>query len=146
MRFKFQNSRYPPDDCRKLVLFAARGIRKDGVTVRIEDATHSMSGLAHGPLNTVTLRLGPRGSIRPVFGSTAKVRQWYPKGIPCRSWKDAMVLLAAHEFQHLWQFSTWGNLHGAEQDAEEYALYRLNAFRVATDSKPFAVPAESNWS
>lgn len=144
MKFVFLSRRYPSDECKRLVLFAAYGIRKNGVTVRIEDAPYSMSGLASR--NTLDLRLGPRKSIRPVIGSTVKVRQWYPKGIPCRNWKDALVLLAAHEFQHLWQFSVWVNLRGVEQDAEEYALHRLNAFRVATNRRPFAVPAESNWS
>jgi len=133
MRFECDAYDYPHDECRRLVLFASRGVSKRRVSVWIGSRDAGFSGWAYRD-GRIRLRLGPKGTLRPMGVETKTLRRAYPD-IPCGSWRDVLVFLAAHEFRHLHQFHYWGG-GASEQDADEHAIEMLNKWRTETGRRP----------
>jgi len=133
VRFRCDAYDYPPDECRRLVLYASHGVNKRGVSVSIRPRLAGFSGWAYSD-GRINMRLGPRCTLRPVEAQTKALRRVYPS-IPCRDWRDVLIFLSAHEFQHLHQFRYWRG-SASEVDADERAIEVLNAWRAETGRRP----------
>lgn len=68
----------------------------------------------------------------------------YPDGIPIMEWEDEFIMLAAHEFRHIFQFQRNDRrkkkgkkiIRPSEVDANKYGIKRLNDWRDLTDRPP----------
>jgi hypothetical protein len=139
----------------ELLRFAMGHSKDDRVKVQVSETIEDFGGRASelvplgtpgasGPVFPVIMRLPRRQSAGPcrVRSAVPDISAWWPDGFPIDVWEDLVILLAAHEFRHIWQFqSKWraGPQWSAEHDAEAYGYQRLNEWRLRTGR--VAVPA-----
>jgi len=147
-------SRLSDEWLRPLLEFAARGVNDAGLMVSVINTTTSFRGWAFGR-GSFTKRRWPDEGDGPVqvypasveylvrlfipatiplkaWTNVKRIRKMYPDGLPpFESEADAVVMLAAHEFRHIWQYRNRKSGKG-EYDAEKFAFRRLNDYREHT--------------
>ncbi len=149
MRVK-NTSIFDISELKRLLNFAARGVRDNGVEIHIKNSRAGWHGNAYPELPSlakvaskteylITLRMPkeyiPEITWTPIVG----INRLWPQGIPLDSWQDIFLFIAAHEFRHIWQFqrtARTGRAGKGEYDCEKFAHSRLNQWRQATDRQP----------
>lgn len=160
MRVKNASS-YPIDELRLLLHFAARGTQSAGVEIHVKNRQRRISGCVFRGGIPPEARVGPRAEHlmilrlpkdpanmpRAAWGHTKRLHRLWPHRIPLDFWQDAVVLLAAHEFRHIWQLQRavrTGRRGKLEYDAEKFAYLRLNAWRRHTGREPVPPVKQAN--
>ncbi|MDX1417740.1 MAG: hypothetical protein R3293_26300 [Candidatus Promineifilaceae bacterium] len=141
-------SPYPLDRVKLLLSFAFAAVLDYGIEVHVKGSSSSYKGRAYngipqianvidGAKYLVTIGLARSRSMLPQTVSPRTKRQLkrYPQGIRIRDWEDVLVFVGAHEARHIWQFQarrTQGKQPISEVDAEQFAIQRLNDWRILT--------------
>jgi hypothetical protein len=156
--FVRNSSRYPDDEVLRLTACAAYGVDTSDVEVHIRNSKGRFSGTAHFAWSS-RLRLQPatRWLVIARIGSPNQfpiLKHRYPglKTAPqydIRDWREAVVLIVAHELRHVQQFrarSEWieaqralhpavrgrprGDARFSEVACEHWALERLAQYQM----------------
>lgn len=159
MRVK-NTSKLPRDECRRVLRFAARGVRDTGIEVHVKGGEHlvgvcyfgipKMAQTATKSHTLITIRIPNRLPKTTRQGRDLKgIQKKWPSGIPLETWQDCLVFIAAHEFRHAWQGQRRARRgdrtrRKGEYDADKHAHNRLNAWRVATDRFPIPPVQQPN--
>lgn len=135
-------SRYPTEEVRRLLEYAADGFDLRRVAVHVRNCGRGayagrayfsvpyISSAAKPATRLVVLRIG---SPQAFPSSNFIKKLGHPYGgkssplIEMDNWREGLVALAAHEFCHIHQFQN--NLSGSEVRCERAAEKRLNAYR-----------------
>ena len=140
MRIK-NTSRYPDERVREILAFAARGIRDSGVEVHVKNSSYIYAGTFYqsaADLRDVSSSICNAAEclivVRIGAPDNFPIRATYPglKTAPemeYRSWEEALVGVAAHEFCHLKQYRR-GKRY-SDVAAERWAKKCLEEFRAA---------------
>ena len=136
MRIK-NTSRYLTVDVKRLIRFAAKGIRTSRIEVHVKNSKNIFAGRAWHNIgrnrvvnvadnidDLVVVRLGPPD--RFPFEFSYPRRKTAPR-YTVKNWKEAIVSVTAHELYHIKQRRT--NKRASEVKAERWALRRLEAYR-----------------
>lgn len=152
-------SQYDTTVLRELAKFAARGIGHHNVELHIRNSNSNIRGRCfYRPFdikvkvsskkirNLITLKL-PGEMPKKTWSGVKRIGRLWPDGIPMEDWRDAILMVLAHEFRHVWQDRRERRTNRAgkgEYDAEKFAFLRLNKWRVATDRQPVLPVKQKN--
>jgi hypothetical protein len=148
--FLRNTSKHPDDEVRSLIEFAAKPFELRYVCVNVRGTSHPFAGMAYrgvphmsnAPRTAkylVALRIGAahhfiEREITNLRTNAAGEKQPYGgKRSPLihyRSWREALVAVAAHEFKHIEQFQT--KKPAAEWQCERAAFNALERYRANT--------------
>lgn len=129
-------SHYPMDEVRELLAFAAKGISTKHVAVHVRNTRHPYYGRAYWGVPSissayktsaqylVTIRIGKPDRF-PLDCKYPRLKT--APEYTMQDWKEAMVMVAAHEFRHIHQYRQ--RKPRSEIDAEKWAFKRLLAYR-----------------
>ena len=147
-------SAYPLEECKRLLVFAARGVRDSAIEVHVkggrwcrgtfyEDIPRE-ANVARTSNALITISIPADGVPKRTWCQKClkRIAKLWPEGIPLENWQDWLVYIGAHEFRHVWQAQRrerTGRAGKCEYDASKFGLKRLNAWREATGREP--VPA-----
>ena len=133
--------RYPTHEVRKLLAVAARGLDLERVAVHVVDSHRAyddrpciakMVRVPIGADHLVTLRIGAPGQFPA--DNMRTVMTW-GKGSPLivmMDWREGLVALAAHKFNHIRQFHNNWPRSWSEVQCEKFAAKRLAAYRESS--------------
>lgn len=125
---------YPEHEVRDLLTFAAKqvGLDHSHLTVKVKNSkTAYWRGHAWGRRKLVTIGLGPE-TLFPVQHSHLR------RPFMVENWKEALVIVAAHEFTHI---KDWNDIqHMSEKTANAHGFlawvnYRKEKDEVHSDSQ-----------
>lgn len=155
-------SRYPVGQLKKLLKFAAAGVRDSGIEVHVKKSGNGyVSGCAYSDadrrpiLNVsktskylITMKLPEERSLPKRTWSNVKliVKKW-PDGIPLDGWQDVVVFFAAQEFRYVWQWQRTertGRGGKGMYDSTKFAMNRLNCWRIDTGRQPVEAVKQAN--
>jgi hypothetical protein len=159
MRVK-NTSQYPTAQIKQLMKFAAHGIHDSHVEVHVKGSSNGLRGYAYsgvpGIANVyndveylITIRIPPDSNQLPkkALSKVKRIQRLWPNAIPLEDWRDCLLLVAAHEFRHVWQYQRTrrsGQRGKGEYDAEKFAMTRLNEYRRATERDPIPAVKQPN--
>lgn len=142
-------SRYPTSEVVALVRLALTDLDTTGVHVNVKNSrigprggtaysyVPSISNAPKGSDYLITVGLGPE-SMFPMLGDHYVGKRPISKGgqwpeFDLRDWRDALVLVAAHEGKHIEQYRE--NLRRSEIACEHHAAWVLSRYQQATTTK-----------
>lgn len=131
----YNESRYPDDEVRALVEFAAGDMDTAGVAVKVKNRRRGVSGYCYHGVPSIS----PISKLRTVkrlitikIGEADQIgdRDWHSSNYKTavdiyfdNNWARALLYVAAHEFQHHYQMENGRKL--SEVDAIRYGSRRL---------------------
>lgn len=125
MRIKLTAS-YPLEEVKALCKVASYGIRTKNFRIWIKNSRYAFAGRAWSSYAVVRIGKPHHYPIKDHQYTRLKTAPVYD----INDWKEAMIIVVAHELRHLQQ----GRLRmrgKGEVDAERWALKRLHAYRAS---------------
>ena len=130
------SSQYDTKEVRALVRFATSEVDMRGVHVNVKGAKVPFRGMAYegvpmisnAPAKAeylVTVGIGAE-TLFPTSGSGETRSARWPK-YQMENWREALIVVAAHEAKHIEQFRTGDSC--SEIDCERFAVSKLEEFR-----------------
>ena len=130
-------SRYNDVVVRELVTFGMRGVRTERLSVHVRNARNTaFRGMAYDDMPAISPasrlktvdRLVTLGVGAPErFPCNGNGRYQRAPAIKLGDWREALIMLAAHEARHIWQYQY--DKPRSEVDCERFAARRLDAYR-----------------
>jgi hypothetical protein len=130
-------SRYPTDEVRQLVEFGMRGVRTERLEVHVKNSADIFGGMAYHGVPSISTAYGKATVDRLVtirigaperFPHTRMTRYVRAPVYDLRDWREAMVMVAAHEGRHIQQMQRKRSL--SEVDCIKFEAARVAEFRA----------------
>lgn len=147
--------RYPPDEVRQLLRFAAKQSEVDhtNVMVKVKNSSREFRGMAyHTPPDSLDwgrIRKPTQARRLVTIGIGGpecfpRTEQYRGRQITLRDWRDALVWIAAHEFEHIRQYDA--DTTPNERDPNWLGWYVLTKYQQITGGGigVGGVPCEEN--